>query len=483
MVCLDSQWDDIAVHPATAPVSAVGPANLAYVIYTSGSTGEPKGVMVEHRNVARLFTATEHLFQFAERDVWTLIHSFAFDFSVWELWGALLSGGRLIVVPYLMSRSPREFYSLICREKVTVLSQTPSAFAQLIDAQARRHGEDHSLRLIIFGGEALEMRMLRPWVERNGTESPQLVNMYGITETTVHVTYCRLTEREIRSEGPSSIGKPIADLRTYLLDRHRQLVPVGVAGEIYIEGAGVTRGYLDRPTLTAERFIADPFAECSCSRMYQSGDLGRWLEDGSIEYLGRNDEQVKIRGFRIELGEIEAAIGAYPVVRQAVVVVREGGGTGRQLIAYLKCLEGSGLDMAELRAYLKGRLPEYMIPTGFVTVEAFPLTLNGKVDRKALPALNIMEQMALRYVAPRTATEVALCEIWSHMLGLERVGIDDDFFEVGGESLLAMRIVAKIREKFGAEVSVMAIFEAPTIAALSERIGKSANLTGGSVKP
>jgi amino acid adenylation domain-containing protein len=291
-------------------------AHLAYVIYTSGSTGLPKGVMVEHAQVVRLFEATRAWFDFGAQDVWTLFHSYAFDFSVWELWGALLHGGRLVVVPHLTARSPREFYELLCDQHVTVLNQTPSAFRQLVAAQADSD-RMHHLRCVIFGGEALAPSTLSPWYARNG-ESTRLVNMYGITETTVHVTYRPLTPEDTQCSG-SPIGVRIPDLRVMLLDAHGQPVPIGVPGELCVGGAGVARGYLGRPDLTAERFVPDPFGKPG-SRMYKSGDLGRWRPDDSIEYLGRNDHQVKVRGFRIELGEIEAALRSHPEVRDAVVV-------------------------------------------------------------------------------------------------------------------------------------------------------------------
>jgi amino acid adenylation domain-containing protein len=335
LIALDHDWSKITEQTAeNLDLTGLQSNHLAYVIYTSGSTGEPKGVMVEHGNVTRLFAATEKMFDFNDRDVWTLFHSFAFDFSVWELWGALLYGGRLVVVPFRTARSPREFYRLLCREKVTILNQTPSAFGQLIDAQAQSL-ERHSLREVIFGGAALELPMLRPWVRRNGVERPRLVNMYGITETTVHVTYRLLTETEIDSEGGGSIGKPLPDLRAYLLDRHREPVPIGVRGEIYIGGAGVARGYLNRAGLTAERFIADPFSTDPQARVYKTGDLGRWREDGTIEYLGRNDDQVKIRGYRIELGEIEAQLARHEQVKEAVVVARADEPGDKRLVAYV----------------------------------------------------------------------------------------------------------------------------------------------------
>ena len=337
-VCIDENWAEISQQSdgnLDSLLMGQQPHDLAYVIYTSGSTGNPKGVMVEHRNVVRLFAATQSLFRFSERDVWTLFHSIAFDFSVWELWGALLYGGRLVVVPYLTARAPSEFYKLLCDERVTVLNQTPSAFAQVIDAQADCEGRKHGLRLVIFGGEALELRTLRRWVERNGAETPQLVNMYGITETTVHVTYRRLTRKDIEEGSTSPIGRPISDLRVYVLNRERQSVPIGVAGEMYIGGAGVSRGYLNRRELTDQRFIPDPFSSDPLARLYKTGDLARWTEGGSIEYLGRNDQQVKIRGFRVELGEIEAQIARHVQVKQVVVIAREDEPGDKRLVAYV----------------------------------------------------------------------------------------------------------------------------------------------------
>ncbi|WP_122266583.1 amino acid adenylation domain-containing protein, partial [Pseudomonas syringae] len=324
---------DLQDQSVCNPQVAVKSSDLAYVIYTSGSTGLPKGVMVEHRNVARLFSATEEWFGFNEQDVWALFHSFAFDFSVWEIWGALLHGGRLLIVPQLVSRSPEDFYRLLCSAGVTVLNQTPSAFRQLIAAQGEKE-QTHSLRQVIFGGEALETAMLKPWYARKVNAATQLVNMYGITETTVHVTYYPLQPEDAQRVGASPIGKRIPDLQLYLLDAYGHPLPPGAAGELYVGGAGVARGYLNRDELNATRFLDDPFAPEPGARMYRSGDLGRWLPDGSLEYLGRNDEQVKIRGFRIELGEIEARLSACKGVREAVVVVREDEPGDKRLVAY-----------------------------------------------------------------------------------------------------------------------------------------------------
>ena len=333
VVCLDSDWKTIATESKENPESGAGPENLAYVIYTSGSTGKPKGCLVTHYNVVRLFDATWDWYKFDEHDVWTMFHSYAFDFSVWEIWGALFYGGRVVVVPYMVSRSPADFYQLLRTERVTVLNQTPSSFKQLIQAEENLGVQDLALRLVIFGGEALDMQSLKPWYDRHGDQKPLLVNMYGITETTVHVTYRPLSVSD--TTGGSVIGRPIPDLQLYILDQHRQPVPIGVPGEMYVGGAGVARGYLNRPELSSERFVPDRFSSDENARLYKTGDLARFLANGDVEYLGRIDHQVKIRGFRIELGEIEAVLAGHPAVRHSVVIAREDEPGNKQLVAYL----------------------------------------------------------------------------------------------------------------------------------------------------
>ncbi len=379
------EGDPFAGESEVDPEVPVSAGHPAYVIYTSGSTGRPKGVVVRHGNAVRLFSATEHWFGFGPEDVWTLFHSYAFDFSVWELWGALLYGGRLVVVPWWMSRSPEAFYELLRQERVTVLNQTPSAFRQLIRAEEPAlagAAPDLALKWVAFGGEALEPASLAPWFARHGDQQPRLVNMYGITETTVHVTYRPVERQDVKR---SVIGRPIPDLGLYVLDGEFQPLPVGVPGEIHVGGAGLARGYLGRPELTAERFIPNAWGEPG-SRLYRSGDLARRLPDGDLEYLGRIDHQVKVRGFRIELGEIESALAAHPAVREAVVLARDSvtGAGEKRLVAYV-VPAGDAPALAELRDALAGSLPEYMLPSALVVLEKLPLTANGKVDRRALP--------------------------------------------------------------------------------------------------
>ncbi len=452
------------------PQISVKPGDLAYVIYTSGSTGLPKGVMVEHRNVARLFSATEDWFGFNEQDVWALFHSFAFDFSVWEIWGALLHGGRLLIVPQLVSRSPEDFYTLLCSAGVTVLNQTPSAFRQLITTQGQNE-QAHSLRQVIFGGEALETAMLKPWYARNVNAGTQLVNMYGITETTVHVTYYPLQPEDAQRVGASPIGTRIPDLQLYLLDAYGEPVPVGVVGELYVGGAGVARGYLNREALTAERFLDNPFSTAPDSRLYRTGDLGRWLADGTLEYLGRNDEQVKIRGFRIELGEIEARLAEHADVRDAAVLCREDVPGDKRLVAYFTTQHPERLlDIENLREHLQETLPQYMVPAAYVQLNALPLTANGKLDRKALPVPDRSALASRGYQAPEGDTEMAIARIWQDLLQLERIGRHDHFFELGGHSLLAVKLIERMRQ-INLVADVRVLFSQPTLSALAAAVG------------
>ncbi|MFB7917462.1 amino acid adenylation domain-containing protein [Streptomyces sp. NPDC056061] len=491
----DAAYDDAPLRQEDR-VRPLTPDDPAYVIYTSGSTGRPKGVVVTHHNVTRLLTATDHWFGFGPDDTWTLFHSYAFDFSVWELWGALLYGGKVVVVPHLTSRDPHAFLRLLAAERVTVLNQTPSAFYQLAAADREDPGHELALRYVVFGGEALEPGRLDDWYARHADDAPRLVNMYGITETTVHVTHHALDRRTAAAATSSAIGVNIPDLRVYVLDERLQPVPPGVTGEMYVAGAGVAAGYLGRPDLTAIRFVADPHAHLfgeSGSRMYRSGDLARRRADGTLEYFGRADHQVKIRGFRIELGEIEAVLAAHPQVADVAVVVREDVPGDKRLVAYAvpaapdtsaapapdtarvtdadtAAGTGTGTTTADLAGRLREHaardLPAHMVPSAVVELERLPLTGNGKLDRKALPAPGRPAAGALAR-APRGPREEQLCAIFAEVLGTDRVGADDNFFDLGGHSLLAVRLAARVGAALGTEVSIGTVFRSPTVASLA----------------
>jgi amino acid adenylation domain-containing protein len=471
-ICLDRE-SAAAPSPADAAFEPGATLdNLAYVIYTSGSTGKPKGVMVTHRNVARLLSATEEWFHFNENDVWTLFHSLAFDFSVWEIWACLLNGGRLVVVPFSVSRSPADFHELLAREQVTVLNQTPSAFYQLITVDQARSSAELALRTVIFGGEALNFKTLRPWFAKHGDRQPRLINMYGITETTVHVTYREVTAADAADGAHSLIGVPIPDLQLYLLGDDRQPVPAGEVGEIYVGGAGVARGYLNRPELNAERFVPDLFSEFPGARMYRSGDLARLLPDGEVEYLGRGDAQVKIQGFRIELGEIEAAIAGHERIREARVVAHTDEAGTKRLAAYYVAHEDAALPARELSEYLSKRLPPWMMPSVYLQIPAFPLTPNGKVDFAALPA-PLAGSACNGAETTGTDLEREVAGAWRKALGADHVGLDDNFFDIGGNSLLLVSVHARLQTMLNRRIPVAELFAHTTVRALSERLGGS----------
>ncbi|MCB0565104.1 MAG: amino acid adenylation domain-containing protein, partial [Phaeodactylibacter sp.] len=450
------------------PDSINTPQNLAYILYTSGSTGRPKGVMIEHLNVTRLLVNDRNLFDFKDTDVWTLFHYYGFDFSVWEIWGALLFGGSLIVVPKAATLDPKVFARLVVEWQVTVLNQVPSAFEQLQAHLLKKTLKEVKLRYIIFGGAKLFPAILTDWKLRFPTT--KLINMYGITETTVHVTYKEIGEEEIRTR-ISNVGKAIPTLRCYILDKGLNPVPIGVAGELYIAGDGLARGYLNNPILNSERFIENPFE--AGGRLYRSGDSGRWLKNGDIEFLGRLDFQLKIRGYRIEAGEVEQALLKHPAIQAAVVIGKEVG-LAKELVAYLMGDERhtAGIpDVTSLRRYLSGQLPAYMIPTYFVELEALPLTANGKINRKALPQPEGASMASgTPYVAPGNKTEQALVEIWEGLLNRENIGVNDNFLDMGGHSLLAIRMVTLIHQELSANVSLATLFDKPTIAQLAQAI-------------
>ncbi|MEU2774570.1 amino acid adenylation domain-containing protein [Streptomyces sp. NPDC007162] len=481
----------------TAPLT---PDHAAYVIYTSGSTGRPKGVVVPHRGPVALLQAGAAEFGLGPDDTWTMFHSCAFDFSVWEIWGALAHGARLVVVPREVSRSPRDFLDLLERERVTVLSQTPSAFRSLeqAEAEAPERWRELALRRIIFCGEALSPAVVRSWYGRHQDSGPVLVNTYGITETAVLSTRLDL-DHDHGTARVVPIGKAIAGTRLYVLDDQLRPVPPGVAGELYVAGSGVARGYLRRAALTAQRFVADPFGPAG-SRLYRSGDLVLARPDGSLEYLGRADDQVKIRGFRIEPAEVEAALLAAPGVAGGAVLASSGvargpartgtdGGQGAdgaaQLVAYViparEAAADPGPALARLREWLRTRLPAHLVPSLFVPLDRLPLTPNGKLDRAALPSPHTRAHTPSR--APGTPLEAGLAGLYADLLGLRRVGADDDFFDLGGDSLRATRLVAMVRRAglgARAELDVRDVFAHPTVAGLAAHLGDAGHPGGTS---
>jgi amino acid adenylation domain-containing protein len=468
-VYLDSGWAEIARESEENAISEVTPQHLAYAIYTSGSTGNPKGVLVNHSSVVNLFATTRSIFQFSDRDVWSVFHSYAFDFSVWEIWGAVLNGGKLVVVSSQITQSPTDFYDLLCKEQVTILNQTPSAIRQLIQAkiEADNASKNLSLRLIICGGEALPGNLAAQLLEWN----VPVWNFYGPTEATVWAAIHPIESIESQ-ESAIPIGRPLPNTQIYILDSHLQPVPAGVTGELYIGGKGLSRGYLNRPELTAEKFISNPFLEKSekSELLYKTGDLARYLPNGELGYLGRIDHQVKVRGFRIELGEIEAVLSQNPAVQQAVVIAREAN-SDKNLVAYVVPKQEAATTPVQLRSFLKQKLPDYMVPSGFVMLEAIPLTPNGKIDRRALPEPDTARpELESAYIAPRTAIEEVVAGIWTQVLGLEQVGMRDRFFDLGGHSLLATQVISRLREAFQVEIPLRSLFESPTVAGLAERI-------------
>jgi len=447
--------------------------NLAYVIYTSGTTGKPKGVMQPHQNIIRLFKATEKFFNFSKDDVWSLYHSCSFDFSVWELWGALLYGGKLIIPTTPEVKDFNLFYKLITSNGVTVLNQTPTAFYQLLKQFINSvYPKNSKLRYIIFGGEALNISKLKPWwiYSKKNNLPVKLFNMYGITETTVHVTLKQLNGKEKRA---SNIGKPLPDLSVYLLDPSGNPVPHGTIGEMYIGGAGLSKGYLNNPELTKERFISGNSLmlpdklKCNISRLYKTGDLGRYLPNNDLEYMGRNDCQVKIRGYRIELGEVEFALSRLKEVQESVVlaITREIEGVEvQQLVAYY--VSAKPLEIKKLIEQLQMSLPSYMVPSLFVRISEIPLTHNGKLNQSALPTPNFSKNLDLSFAPPRNLIERRICKIWKEFFGLPNIGIFDDFFQIGGDSISTINMAYKLQDA-ALNITVQNLYEYRTIARLA----------------
>ncbi|ARU63542.1 hypothetical protein CBW65_22930 [Tumebacillus avium] len=456
LVCLDLQAEAIAAQSGENPANTAGPDNLIYVIYTSGSTGRPKGVCVTHRSVARLVKETNYV-RFTEEEVFLQFAPISFDAATFEIWGALLNGGRLVVFPG-QKPSLEELGRVIRQYEVTTLFLTTALFHQMIET---RWEDLVAVRQLLAGGEQMSVAHVRDVFARSG--GWQFYHVYGPTETTTFATACLIRDAS-QLEASVPIGKALSNTTLYVLDKHRQPVPVGVPGELYIGGDGVARGYLNRPELTEEKFVTNPFGEGS---LYRTGDLVRWLCDGNIEFLGRLDHQVKVRGFRIELGEIEVELGKHEKVSETVAIVREDVPGDKRLTAYVVPHEEQDITAGELRSFLAEKMPEYMIPSAFEVMEKLPLTANGKIDRQKLPKPGV-DRGTQELVLPRNEQEQQIAAIWQEILGVEQVGVHDNFFELGGHSLLATQVISRLRQTFGTEMPLRVMFEAGTVAELAQ---------------
>jgi amino acid adenylation domain-containing protein len=463
LVYLDTDWRLISQLNQDHPLTAIQTTNLAYVIYTSGSTGQPKGVMVAHQGLLNLVFWHQQTFKITSLDKATQLAGTGFDAAVWELWPYLTAGASIYLVKPELLTSPINLRDWLISQKIT-MSFVPTPVAQEL-LSLEWATESIALRYILTGGDKLH--------QYPSVSIPfQVVNNYGPTENTVVTTSGLVVAQEQNQISPT-IGQPIANTQVYILDQQLQPVPVGVPGELHIGGAGLARGYLNRPELTQEKFIPNPFKETQGSRLYKTGDLARYLPDGNIEYLGRIDNQVKIRGFRIELGEVEAVLTQHPVVRETVVIARENSAGDKQLVAYLVPHQEPAPTNSDLRHFLKAQLPDYMMPSAFVVLEALPLTPNGKVDRRALPQPELRPELEPTFVAPRTPIEEILANIWGCVLGIEQVGIDDNFFELGGHSLLATQVISRVRNTLAVELPLRSLFETPTVASFAQQVENS----------
>jgi amino acid adenylation domain-containing protein len=460
IVSIDSHWSSIAQHSAENPEPAVGARNLSYVIFTSGSTGRPKGVQLEHRNVVNFINSVRRLFTLTDKDVYLGVASMSFDASVLDFYLPLSVGAQLVIVDVETTRDGRALAETMSRAGVTAMHATPSTWRSLIDS-----GWVGNSKLKIFsGGEALSWDLAKELLPRCAA----LWNLYGPTETAVYSAIHKVEH----SDGTVLVGRPIDNTQIYILDANQQPTPIGVPGEICIAGGGVARGYLNRPELTAERFVANPFRDAG-ARMYRTGDLGRFRADGVIQCLGRVDHQVKLRGFRIELGEIEAVLMQHPGIRQAVADVRTSSSGDKRLVAYLVSEGASAPPVSELRTFLKTKLPDYMVPSSFIGLEALPVSPSGKLNRRALPDPDdARPTLGREYVAPATPVEQAVAEIFSEVLEVKQVGLHDDFFELGGHSLLATRVISRLRDRFQIEMTPRFLFESPAVREMASRISK-----------
>ena len=465
LICLDSDWPIIAREPGENPTPVARPANLAYVIYTSGSTGQPKGAMIVHHGLVNyLWWAITAYAVEPGRSV--PVHtSVSFDLTVTSLYTPLLAGGSVELLPEDVGA--QNLLAALLREGDRGLLKITPAHLELLGHQITAEQAAGMSRALVIGGENLLAENLRLW--REHAPATRLINEYGPTETVVGCCVHEVQPADPQN-GSVPIGRPIANTQLHVLDSNLEPVPPGAIGELYIGGAGVARGYLNRPELTAERFLPDPFSEVRGKRLYKSGDLARYRTDGTLEYLGRADDQVKIRGYRVELGEIEATLGAQPQVRSCTVLAREDEPGDKQLVAYVVSRDGGAPRTEDLRAFLKEKLPEFMVPARFVHLDSLPLTPNGKVDRKALPAPSREVSGAGEGGVPCTETEKRVATIWSELLKVDGIGMHDDFFDLGGDSMTAVALLAHLHEIFDVDLELASLFDRPTIASLSEAV-------------
>ncbi len=467
IVCLDTHWDQIAQESETNPINTNTINNLAYVIYTSGSTGKPKGVLGLHQGSVNRFHWMWKFHPFTEEEVCCQKTSLNFVDSVWEIFGPLLQGITTVIVPEQVVKDPQQFITSLANNNVTRLVLVPSLLRVLLNTYNLLQLQLPKLKLWISSGEALSTDLLIQF--RQSLPDSALLNLYGSSEVSADVTYSKITPQTPQTTSVL-IGRPIANTQIHILDTNKQPVPLSIIGEIYVGGVQLARGYLNRPDLTAEKFIPHPFSIQQSARLYKTGDLARYLPTGEIEYLGRIDNQVKIRGFRVELGEIEAVINQYPPVRESIAVVEKNSVDSQRLVAYIVPQKEETLAIPELRIFLEAELPSYMVPAVFVILEALPLTPNGKVDRKALPAPELTQLSSSNHVPPSTPIENLLAGIWAEILGLNKVSIHENFFTLGGHSLIATRVISQIRQVFHIELPLRCLFEKPTIAGLAKEI-------------
>jgi amino acid adenylation domain-containing protein len=469
VVCLDVEDEAIRTESAENPVSEAMVDSLAYVIYTSGSTGNPKGVMISHSGICNRLLWGQEAYHLSDRD--RVLHAFSlsFDFATWEIFTSLVAGAQLIIAEPLGSQDSSYLARLIDTSKVTLAGFVPSMLNAILDEPKFKLCS--SLKRVVSGGETLSVELQERFLAAR--PDVELQNTYGPTEASIDVTFwvCNRANDSGRKRQEVPIGRPIANTELYILDSHLQPVPIGVAGELHVDGAGLARGYLNRPDLTAERFIPSPFSDEPGARLYKTGDLARYLPDGTIEFIGRRDNQVKIRGFRIELGEIEAALTQHSKVQAVVACAHEYAPADKRLVAYVVPHSGQDVSTADLRNFLAHKLPSYMVPSNFVMLEALPLAHNGKVDRKAVPALDLSRlNPQASYVAPRSAIEEMLVEIWAEVLKRERVSVYDNFFDLGGHSLLATQVMSRTCQAFQVDLPLRTLFEDPSVAELGNRI-------------